>query len=76
MEVGWEVMCEMLPELQEGERGPSMCIYIFSFLPLIKDFSRNMKALLCLGQVGLVVVARLKSDAWVETLTPLMSLAG
>lgn len=41
-----------------------------------EDSSRNTKTLLCLKHVGLMVVAELKSDAWVQTLIPLMSLAG
>lgn len=47
-----------------------------SFRKRKEDFPRNTKTLLCLKHMGLMVMAGLKSDAWVQTLTPLMSLAG
>ena len=47
-----------------------------SFRKRKEDFPRNTKTLLCLKHMGLMVMAGLKSDAWVQTLIPLMSLAG
>lgn len=47
-----------------------------SFRKRKEDFSRNMKTLLCLKHVGLMVMAGLKSDAWVQTLIPLCQWLG
>ena len=52
------------------------CEMFQSFRKRKEDFPRNTKTLLCLKHMGLMVMAGLKSDAWVQTLIPLMSLAG
>lgn len=52
------------------------CEMVQSFRKRKEDFSRNMKTLLCLKHVGLMVMAGLKSDAWVQTLIPLRPVAG
>ena len=52
------------------------CEMFQSFRKRKEDFSRNTKTLLCLKHMGLMVMAGLKSDAWVQTLIPLMSVAG
>ena len=52
------------------------CEMFQSFRKRKEDFSRNTKTLLCLKHMGLMVMAGLNSDAWVQTLIPLVSVDG
>lgn len=72
---GWSkgVTCDMFQSFRKEKEGLE-CLP--SPLPLKEDFSRNMKALLCLRQVGLPVVVGLESNMRVQTLILLMTLTG